>query len=231
MGLPPSLCSPALRRALGSVCSLSPLPGSASSQREGGYSRTQPRLPAAGTAPSSTECPVPNIECFCGAGLTSSQAEEHPRTPMLEGAWGERSRAGTPGPRLHRLLPEQCHMTGFSLFITVFIVLGAAGLVLAGGSGVGREGSTQWGAELLLGCWSGAQSQPLGASWCLLPPVLWVACGGRVHCYRDGHARNTKTQRKPLLGTFQPLNRTWHFLHLPPTPGPRHARGAPETQL
>lgn len=150
---------------------------------------------------------------------------------MLEGPWGEWSTAGTPGPWLHRLLPEQCHMTGFSLFITVFIVLDAAGLVLAGGSGVGREGSAQWGAEVLLGCWSGAQSQPLGASWCLLAPVLWVAHGGRVHCCRDGHARNAKTQRKPLLGTFQPLNRTWHFLHLPPAPGPRHARGAPETQL
>lgn len=70
--------------------------------------------------------------------------------------------------------------------------------------------------------------------WGQLVPMAPCTAGrlGRgEHSCRDGYARNTTTQRKPLLGTLQPLNRTWHFLHLPPALGPRHARGAPKTQL
>lgn len=125
-------------------------------------------------------------------------------------------------------------MTGFSLFITVFIVLGAAGLVLAGGSGATRGGK---------GAPGGVQSCPWGTGvglrappWDQWVPMVPVPCavgslGRGEHGRRDGRTRNTTTQRKPLLGTLQPLSRTWHFLHLPPALGPRHARGGPKTQL
>lgn len=76
--------------------------------------------------------------------------------------WEEQSRTGTPGPWLHRLLPQQCRGTGGSLFITVFIVLGAACLVL--GVQQRRKGSTQCSTELSLGCQGRAQSHSLGTA-------------------------------------------------------------------
>ena len=105
------------------------------------------------------------------------QPEGHLRTPTLEGAWGERSRAAAPGPRPHHLLPEQCHVTGFSLFITVFIVLHAAGLVLEGDPGEEER-------EHLVGCraalgvlgW-GSAPIPTGASQCVRHPALGIPWG------------------------------------------------------
>lgn len=60
-------------------------------------------------------------------------------------------------------------MTGFSLFITVFIVLGAAGLVLAMRGGKGAPGGVQsclWGAGV------GLRAPPWD-QWVPMVPVAW----------------------------------------------------------
>lgn len=56
-------------------------------------------------------------------------------------------------PQLHRLLPKQCHVTGFSLFITVFIGLGAAGLMLEGGFGAAKPHVAPC-HSIAHGCWA-----------------------------------------------------------------------------
>lgn len=78
-----------------------------------------------------------------------------------------------------------------------------------------------------LGGWGRAQSHPLGTAGAFGTLCCrWLGEGERG-C-RDRHARNATTQRKPLLGTFQPLNRIWHFLHLPPALGPGHVWESPK---
>lgn len=63
------------------------------------------------------------------------------------------SRGGLGRRRRRRLLPKQCHVTGFSLFITVFIGLGAAGLVLEGGFGAAKPRVAPC-RSIAHGCWA-----------------------------------------------------------------------------
>lgn len=170
---------------------------------------------------TATPCPQHQLLLWDSADfVTATGAPAHAHTG---GAWKEQSQEGTPGPRLHRLLLQQCHGTGGSLFITVFIVLGAACLVLERGSRAagGGEGAPSEAQSCLWVVRVGHRATTLGTGGAFGTLCCRQVGEGEYSC-RDRHAKNTTTQRKPLLGTLQPLSRIWHFLHLPPALGPRH---------
>lgn len=102
--------------------------------------------------------------------------------------------------------------------------LTGAGLLAGGQPLGGREHPTGHRAALR-GLQEGSElspwAQPLPTA-----PVTWGAWGGGQSC-RDRRARNTRTHRKALLGTLKPLDRTRHFLHLPPAPGAPARPGSP----
>lgn len=126
------------------------------------------------------------------------------------------------------LLPEQCHVTGFSLFITVFIVLGAAGMVLAGdsreaGGGKGAAfGVLAWGSELPL------RGQPVQ---CLWAPTLQVACGGGAWLQRWADQKH-HNPKEAFIGHSPATEENMAFLTSSSCAEvPQHAQGTPKTQL
>lgn len=177
---------------------------------------------------------VPNMECFCGTGLTvtarGTPAHAHAGGGLGTAEQGRYPRTPATPPAAGAVPCDRVFSIYYSIYCSRCCWPGVGGGLW---SNKGREGSAWWGAKLPLGYWGGAQRPPPWDQWVPMVPVPCAvgSLGRGEHGRRDRRTRNTTTQRKPLLGTLQPLSRTWHFLHLPPALGPRHARGGPKTQL
>lgn len=110
----------------------------------------------------------------------------------------------------------------FSIYYSIYCSRGCWPGV-GGGSGAARGGE---------GAPGGVQSCPRGAGeglspllWGQLAPVAPRAVGSKA---AEMGMPETPQPKGDLYWGLQPLNRAWHFLHLPPAPGPR---GVPKAQL